>query len=319
MRTWILAWLLLSATSLFAHHRPADSPWRIWEASGGGASPRIVADGSVGAWEWEETHIEDDLENMWWLNISTENDAGDPVFLNQNGNPGTAHDPVDLQFAIILGWQDLGSETRLYFAFNMIDDFHVVDPDYSGDGLCGGSDSVWIEVDVDGRGVQRSKFSWFGWPPREEHEWHKAPDLSSTWRDEYGASYDEYPYSCCWYAYEYDGYELDLERGAVVDADLTSEWFITYFNDVDPDSPDISQLPRLEYCEVISIGISVCDTDPGIDEDTLWRFSPGGSANAERLPQWQLVLYPACGTMISDTTWGRIKASLQSLEAGTSP
>ena len=327
---WILAWLLFSAIPLCAQHNPSDSPWHIWELvefdpeTGRPASdhddvprgypPSVSLDGWIDKGEWDAAHPGSD---RLWFNLSTRNDAGDPVFLDQDGNPGTTtyedvleawsddddvpHSPVDFWFSMTIGWFD--DLDQLYFAFLMYDDLYVGGRRHSDD-PCGGADGLWIDLDVGGREVQRSRFWWEG------QHWHIVEGIPpSQW-------YQDWPHSCCRGTYTNDPYIRDRERSVEKGARVQFEWFLTYFKDIEPGAWGWAPLTA---GDVINIGITVCDAD-GTGDETMWRFSPGGSFDPESLPQWQLMSHgDGFGTMVSDVTWGRTKARLQSSEAGTSP
>lgn len=330
MRSWIFAWLLLSAMPLCAQHKPSDAPWYIWDLvefdteTGQPVNddndlprdypPSVSLNGWIDRGEWIAAHAGHD---MLWFNLSTRNDAGDPVFFDQDGNPGTttyeevldawsdeesvAHSPVDFWFAMIIGWFD--ELDQLYFAFYMYDDLFVGDRRHSNN-PCGGADGLWIDLDVGGRGIQRSRFWWEG------RDWHVVEGIPlSLW-------YQDWPYSCCWGTHSIGPYIGDPVRKVEKGWKIEFEWFLTHFRDVEPDAWGWAPLTS---GDVIDMGITVCDAD-GTGDETMWRFSPGGSLDPENLPQWQLMSHGHDrGTMVSDTTWGRIKASLQSMEAGTSP
>ncbi len=286
---WMAVWLSLSIGAMSADADPSTGWWVYeWHYN----SSRYT-DGWIE--EWEE------LPDFLWLRVGQENDAGESLFWNHDGRSAAEEfDFYDLEAELIFGWDDEGD--GLHFGFRMIDDVHARDPDRSGSGVCGGNDSIWITIDA-GDGIpQRFEFSW---PPAGAAQaWLRMPSHPSvTW-------HDDRPYGCC-----ASSYEIQSLNGQGVA--LFAEGYIRHFKHPGADRPAFEDRVRITDCDAIKMGVAICDSDPGQDEDTLWRFKSGGSFADPDISPWGLEDFwfnGLCSSYAMPTVignmppWGQIKS-----------
>ncbi len=321
----IISILLLSLSSSQAHV-PAGNVFGVWEWPSGWLP---TMDGDISEWEI--------IPEWLWITPYTLDNDGNPLFHGTGGGhrglDGTDSDPSDLSIRVAVAWND--QFDRLYFAQERYDD--SFDRDMAEPpGICGGDDAIEIHVDADHSGGpmfysgdefpdtaegraerikhngRRAQQSLWRWPPVGDGpaSWNWMWASAATW-------HDKEPYSCC-----PDSYDILGEHGT--DAELTSEWWSVYFNELVHECPEHSVVAPLSPGQIIGMGIAFCDIDAPDVNGHNTRWSSGGPEAARWYvdsnllsdwilldgAMWKTIDVDAADTGVSSRSWGQIKASL---------
>jgi hypothetical protein len=235
------------------------------------------------------------------------------------GQPGAPYDPDDLDYEIWLGWN--GSTSRLYFGWTRVDDAFV--NEYAGGNLNGYQSSGYkhdgffhLQVDGDHSGGNFSAYADPSWTEDErllnnnrtaQHYMGITDTPDGKHLGYMGTGFDwvmEPPYA--------DGFGITIGSGPAIS---TMECFVTLFDDLIWNSPELSKPSVLSTGKIIGLNIEIPDFEDGPmiysghhrliePEDALpWAFS-------EHFVDARLISTQD-ETSVESTAWGRIKAAFQ--------